>query len=84
MIKINLPNPREMSIAEFFAQMRVALKSAEKSYEEMVKGVDLNNEENVPWISFRLNDLVNKEIEDKGLETSEDNFQELYLQIDRL
>ena len=44
MIKINLPNPREMSITEFFAQMKIALKSAEKSYEEMIKGIELTSD----------------------------------------
>ena len=86
MIKINLPNPRGMSTPEFFAQMRIALKSAEKSYEEMIKGIELT-EENNPWISFRmLNELeVLGNFADKiPLATSEDEWQEIYLEIDTL
>lgn len=83
MIKINLPNPYEMSIPEFFAQMRIALKSAEKSYEEMVKGVELNND-NTPWISFEFNNEEIKsrldEFEDSGFE----NRQDIRLEMNRL
>ena len=92
MIKINLPNPREMSIEEFFAQMRIALKSAEKSYQEMVRGQELN-EDNTPWISFRLenirdllggNDQTHSDLHN-SLDSfiCEDDSQEIYLEIDR-
>jgi hypothetical protein len=93
MIKINLPNPREMSITEFFAQMRIALKSAEKSYEEMVKGVELT-ENNQPWISFRIENirdiLGGDDQTHQDLYNAIDNFiceddsQEIYLEIERL
>jgi len=94
MIKINLPNPREMSIAEFFAQMRIALKSAEKSYEEMIKGMELTND-NQPWISFRIENInnllslpsrVDGFIEKSTLDEflCEDDSQEIYLEIERL
>lgn len=93
MIKINLPNPREMSTSEFFAQMRIALKSAEKSYEEMVRGVELN-EENTPWISWRMENIKDILGDDSqthaNLHNALDNFicedesQEIYLEIDRL
>ena len=87
MIKINLPNPREMSTAEFFAQMRIALKSAEKSYEEMIKGLDLN-EDNTPWISFRIENLeeisTSPSAEKPQIDTAEDEWQNVYLEIDRL
>ena len=92
MIKVNLPNPREMSIEEFFAQMRIALKSAEKSYQEIVKGIELNAD-NQPWISFRIANLeelitlnegvnLNKALIDDFI--CEDDSQELYLEIERL
>ena len=94
MIKINLPNPREMSVLEFFAQMRIALKSAEKSYEEIIKGLDLKNEDNQPWISFRIDNI--KELlggddqSHEDLHNALDNFicedesQEISLEIERL
>lgn len=93
MIKINLPNPREMSITEFFAQMRIALKSAEKSYEEMIRGIELTDD-NQPWISFRLNnikDLLGSDEQTHAeLHNALDNFicedksQDIILEIDRL
>lgn len=91
MFKINLPNPREMDATEFFAQMKIALKSAEKSYEEMTKGVELT-ENNTPWISYRLPfiDKVSKDFSDPldadRLENAylEDDAQEVCLVIDRL
>ena len=96
MIKINLPNPREMSIAEFFAQMRIALKSAEKSYEEMKKGMELteDKEDNNPWISFRMENIKDILGDDKQTHEElhntldsfiyEDESQEIYLEIERL
>lgn len=93
MIKINLPNPREMSVPEFFAQMKIALKSAEKSYEEITKGIELT-EDTTPWISFRIANinevLGGDEQSHKELHLALDNFicedeaQELYLEIERL
>ena len=93
MIKINLPNPREMSIGEFFAQMRIALKSAEKSYEEMIKGIELN-ENNQPWISFRITNIKNLLGDDSQTHQElhnaldeficEDESQEIYLEIEKL
>lgn len=92
MIKINLPNPREMSITEFFAQIRIALKSAEKSYEDMIKGIELTDD-NQPWISFRIaniKDLLGGDDQThEDLHNTLDNFiceddsQEIYLEIDR-
>ena len=97
MIKINLPNPREMSITEFFAQMKIALKSAEKSYEEIIKGLDLTNAnaDDIPWISFRVENLerminlpsrVVGFIEKATIDDffAEDESQEIYLEIDKL
>ena len=97
MIKINLPNPREMSVAEFFAQMKIALKSAEKSYEEIIKGLDLTNAnaDDIPWISFRVENLerminlpsrVVGFIEKATIDDffAEDESQEIYLEIDKL
>ncbi len=93
MIKISLPNPREMSITEFFAQMRIALESAEKSYQEMVRGIELN-EDNTPWISFRIENIKDllggDEQSHSKLHNALDNFickdesQEIYLEIDRI
>ena len=96
MIKINLPNPREMSISEFFAQMRIALKSAEKSYEEIKKGVELTKDKGDinPWISFRMENIKDilggDDQTHEDLHNALDNFicedesQEIYLEIEKL
>lgn len=63
MFKINLPNPSEMSIPEFFSQMKIVLKAAEKSYEDMIKEIELN-EENTPYISYRQPSLRLQLLED--------------------
>lgn len=83
MIKINLPNPNKMSIPEFFAQMRIALKSAEKSYEEMVKGIELNDN-NALWIYFEFNDEKIKSRLDNFEDNDFENRQDIRLEINRL
>ena len=73
--------------------MKIALKSAEKSYEEMIKGIELTND-NQPWISFRIenikdllggDDQTHAELHN-GLDNfiCEDESQEIYLEIERL
>ena len=91
MIKINLPNPREMTVLEFFAQMKIALKSAEKSYEEIIKSIDLKSNE--PWISFRMENIKDILGDDNQSHADlhnlldnficEDDSQEIYLEIDK-
>ena len=81
-----------MSIAEFFAQMRLALKHAEKSYEDMIKGIELTDD-NQPWISFRMENIKDilggDEQNHEELHNTLDNFiceddsQEIYLEINR-
>ena len=63
MFKINLPNPSEMSIPEFLTQMKIVLKATEKSYEEMVKGIELN-EDNTPYLNYRQTRLRSKLLHD--------------------
>ncbi len=96
MIKINLPNPREMTVPEFFAQMKIALKSAEKSYEEIIRGLDeeeKKNKDNDPWISFRIGELdsllsyhpeVKMNVSEIQDFLAEDEAQELTILIERL
>ncbi len=52
MFKINLPNPADYNPEDFFKQMRIVIKSAELSYKEMVKGLELNDD-NTPFIIYR-------------------------------
>lgn len=69
-----------MSAKEFFAQMKIALKSAEKSYEEVIKGIPqekLEEYENLVWLSFRL-PMVDYE------HTEDDKDQNIVLKIERL
>ena len=80
MITINLPNPNEMSIPSFFAQMRIALKAAEKSYEEIEKATDPEQEDR-PYILFGLPVVLENELEDKGIDDTEENFQRPTIEI---
>lgn len=79
-----------MSIPEFFSQMRIVLKAAEKSYQDMVNGVELTDD-NSPYISFRphpdidnLMGELNEKSKERLLETSEEEWQEISLEITRL
>lgn len=81
MIKINLPNPLEMSIPSFFAQMRIALKAAEKSYEEMKKAVDPEKVEDM-FVAFHHPSELEQEIDKKGVDWyGNEKAMELYIEI---
>ena len=63
MFKISLPNPSDYNVPEFLKQMRIVLKCAELSYEEMVKELELN-ENNTPYINYRQSQLKRALVED--------------------
>ena len=48
-IKFQLPNPDDYTTAmeQWFTQMRISLKAAEKTYQEMVKGLTEEETENI-------------------------------------
>ena len=88
MFKIQFPNPSEMSILQFCSQMRVAIKVAERAYEEMVKEDAINK----PYLVFRPSCNIETLLEDsrvkKTIRDEEVNAydewveeQELYLEI---
>lgn len=52
-LKVNLPNPYELEPEQFFAQMRIALKAAEKTYQEAIRGLTEEDIQN-HWLSFEL------------------------------
>ena len=56
-LSINLPNPFELEVEQFFAQMRIALKSAEKSYQQAINGLTAEEVENI-YIKFELTKLI--------------------------
>ncbi len=56
-IKIQLPNPDEYQyhrgVADWFSQMRICLKAAEKTYQEAVKGLtDKEDDEPTHWVEI--------------------------------
>lgn len=53
-LKVNLPSPYEdgTDIKQWFALMRVALKAAEKTYEEAVKGLTDEEIKNLWYVRF--------------------------------
>lgn len=83
-LKVHFPSPYEdgMDIKQFFALMRVALKSAEKTYDEVVKGL---TEEEKSNFYLRFNSKFNEEEKVKKLEEEIDpNYsktQEVWLEI---
>ena len=79
-LKVNLPNPYEMTPEQFFAQMRISLKAAEKTYQEAIKNLTKKElEDNSFWIMF---DLVGIENTEKGrikLEEIDPNYKDRQL-----
>ena len=58
-LKVNLPNPYKVENAEeFFAQMRISIKAAEKTYQQATKNL---TEEEIKkanfWIALELTEL---------------------------
>lgn len=50
-----------MTVPEFFSQMRIVLKAAERSYEDWIKGKEINQDGTTdPWVQFTFP----KDIED--------------------
>ena len=52
-LKVNLPDPYELEAEHFFAQMRIALKAAEKTYQEAIRGLTKEEIENF-YLGFEL------------------------------
>jgi len=52
-LKVNLPDPYELEAEHFFAQMRIALKAAEKTYQEVIRGLTKEEIENF-YLGFEL------------------------------
>lgn len=88
MFKIQLPSPEEMSIPTFFAQMRIAITAAEKSYQSMVKGKEPSKDDD-PWIRFENDEEIMSAVDKIGdneviVENSDDAWQKIYLVINSL
>lgn len=83
-LKVHFPSPYEdgTDIKQFFALMRVALKSAEKTYEEVIKGL---TEEEKSNFYLRFNNAFNELEETQKLEEKLDpdysKTQEIWLEI---
>ena len=87
-MKIQLPNPYDSTVEQWFVHMRIVLKAAEKTYQQMVIDhggkVDEDGDHN-PWIQFRLGDELQKDIENGACAGIDDVLpRNLYLEIDRL
>lgn len=66
-LKVNLPNPYELDPEHFFAQMRIALKAAEKTYQEATRGLTEEELQDY-WLSFELTEIEATEEGRKKLE----------------
>jgi len=62
-LKVNLPNPQEVNPIEFFAQMRIALTAAEKTYQQAIRGLTSEEVKDF-WLSFECS-LLQKIEEDE-------------------
>lgn len=84
-LKVNFPSPYEdgTDIKQFFALMRVALKSAEKTYEEVTKGLTKEEIVNCYYLRFSnslMEDPKVKKIEEE-VDPDYDKSQEIWLEI---
>jgi len=83
-MKLQLPNPDDVSAEQWFAQMRIVLKAAEKMYQEMVANLKKEGSEEVPWIRFDLSEKLKEECV-KGIpEVDEDMQSKLFIQVAHL
>ena len=76
-LRISFPNPWEFqgkNVEQFFAQMRIALKAAEKTYQEYVKDLTKEKVDDV-WLSFELNGLETEEKSRKKLEEVDPDYE---------
>lgn len=67
-LKVNLPNPYELEPEQFFAQMRISLKAAEKTYQEAIKGLTGDEDIQNFWLGFELTGIESTEEGRKKLE----------------
>lgn len=83
-LKVHLPSPYEdgTDIKQWFALMRVALKAAEKTYEEAVKGLTEEDKNNF-YLRFNNEFMTEpkvKKLEDE-LDPEYNRSQEVWLEI---
>ncbi len=89
-LKVNLPNPDEMSIEQWFSQMRISLKAAEKAYQEVFKNLteeerklQIENDcDKKFWIRFQLPSL-DENLED-DLDPNGDKRQKIQIVVNSL
>ena len=93
MFKIALPNPNEFenNIKGFFAQFRVVLKAAEKSYEEATKGLIDEEQKSAMWLIYRFPEieLNEREQDNEGnvkvhVDEEGDSMQKIELEINEI
>ena len=73
-LKVNLPNPYELEAEHFFAQMRIALKAAEKTYQEATRGLTEKEIKNF-YLGFELTELEANEKSREKLEEIDPDFE---------
>lgn len=87
-MKIQLPDPSGGTPEQWFAQMAIVLKAAQKMYQQMVKDHGMANPSeggNNPWVLYKLDDNIQKDIENgKALDIDAILPTSLHLDIDHL
>jgi hypothetical protein len=91
MFKIALPNPSEFEydFKSYFAQMKIAIKAAEKSYEQLTKNLTEEQLKDYLYITYRFPkiDLYSREQDNEGnvkvhVDEESDEMQSIELEID--
>ncbi len=87
-IKVNLPHPYEMNPEQFFAQMRISLKAAEKAYQEVLKNLTEQEKKDCEiWLNVELTELeATKEGREKldEIDPNNEERQSIAITINRL
>lgn len=88
-MKYQLPDPYDSTVEQWFAHMRIVLKAAEKTYQQMVidhggTPTDETGGHN-PWLQFTLSKELREKIEQGTCPDVEEKMpKHLYIEIDRL
>lgn len=83
-MKLQLPNPDDVSAEQWFAQMRIVLKAAEKMHQEMVANLEKEESKEKPWIRFDFGEKL-KEESVKGIPEIDESMQnQLFIRVAHL
>lgn len=85
-MRIQLPNPNDGSVEQWFAHMRIVLKAAEKTYQQMVKDHGQQDADgNNPWVSIEAVQTWPSMFEGIDMDSLNEDLQRgLFIEVDHL